>query len=497
MTSTLFPENGSLISIQQGKSDDCYLLASLDCLFHAGPEGLASIKSLFVETECGVSVHIKRSLISAHLKLAQLMKKYGYYYDAVNEADVFIIDKSRLEEIDSDPDGAQSNSLAVKILEHISAYYFEVNWEEFPRVNSMAAHSIAGRTTDSDAQFMGQLFGIATIDNYDIDTVIQLKALDPSYPMWIGIAHAGGRHALAIDEIRPSQTEGYDFILRNPHDNTQRECYTLNEIKSRRYYFCLFKLDSEKAALTHLLLSLPLQDGLVIMRTPIIAQWIIDLQKLKPNFSARDLKHCYTLYQEIPLIISIFNDLPVNEKLLFISTINHIQNGKEIFLSRLFISAYSSHELNTFIFRAHILNTVKENVASFEWLTIGITLFLTKSIWVPGFKELLVDESKNLTPSQLDTILNNIPIYGARNLFLALHHLSKVNTELATRFVHRAIQQFRCKFHFISLSFRALAQGISQEEPSEFQQWFAQATTLKDLCEALESHPACSIAMLN
>ena len=54
--------------IQQGRSGDCYLLASLDCILSSGSGGIEKIKSLFTQTADGVTVRIPYSDISKNLK---------------------------------------------------------------------------------------------------------------------------------------------------------------------------------------------------------------------------------------------------------------------------------------------------------------------------------------------------------------------------------------------------------------------------------------------
>ncbi|HEN5600279.1 TPA: hypothetical protein U6322_002441, partial [Legionella pneumophila] len=100
MTTPLFPKNDGFVTIRQGKTGDCYLLATLDCILNSGPEGYAAIKSLFKETKDGIEVRFKSSDLSQNLQKDKLQGKYKYHYDPINNQDVFFIDKKKIQEID-------------------------------------------------------------------------------------------------------------------------------------------------------------------------------------------------------------------------------------------------------------------------------------------------------------------------------------------------------------------------------------------------------------
>ncbi|BCA93846.1 hypothetical protein TUM19329_02070 [Legionella antarctica] len=46
----LFPNDNEIITLMQGKTGDCYLLAALDCIFHLGDEGRNKVKPGLNET---------------------------------------------------------------------------------------------------------------------------------------------------------------------------------------------------------------------------------------------------------------------------------------------------------------------------------------------------------------------------------------------------------------------------------------------------------------
>ncbi len=87
MLTALFPPKGRPITIKQGQTGDCYLLSSLNCMFHSGPGGLAQIQSLFTETEDGVTVRIKRTVKLQEENISN--DKYDYRHDKNTDEDVF------------------------------------------------------------------------------------------------------------------------------------------------------------------------------------------------------------------------------------------------------------------------------------------------------------------------------------------------------------------------------------------------------------------------
>ncbi len=203
----LFPRDDVAITLSQGKTGDCYLLAALDCVFNLGKEGRDAIKSLFTETDDGVIVRIKRSKQSAFLKPEKMKGKYEYFHDTITDEDVFKISTEKLGEIDKTTIGAQTNSLAVKILERISSYYYVSDWNNDGILASVLAHNIALRHSDTSTTFVGTLLGIDAYDTRDLDQIIKLKTINPQLPVYISMSYGKpdifgkfhGRHALRVE----------------------------------------------------------------------------------------------------------------------------------------------------------------------------------------------------------------------------------------------------------------------------------------------------------
>jgi hypothetical protein len=275
MTTPLFPENNSPPIIRQGNAGDCYLLASLDCIFNLGQEGYDVVKSMFTETEKGVEVRIKHTDQSKRLQKGKLECKYDYYYDEERQQDVIIVSKEILEQIDEYQEGVISNSLAVKILERLTSYYYASPLPNQP-LASIAAHEMPRRLseTETSTKFAAKFLGIGAHDvtGDNINEIIKLKTIAPEYPVYISIAYGNGRHALRIDKIVPNvNSDGeYDFVLVNPHDNQERETYSLGHIILSKPRFCTFTTKPYQHELTQVLLSrsFPTMIGEAIFANP-------------------------------------------------------------------------------------------------------------------------------------------------------------------------------------------------------------------------------------
>ena len=106
----LFPNTGEHITIKQGAVGDCYLLASLECLFRAN---IDLIKKRFSILDDGrIQICLKHSDLSKNLRADKLAGKYAYRFDVKNNSDVFILSEQQLEEIIVSQEGATTNSFA-------------------------------------------------------------------------------------------------------------------------------------------------------------------------------------------------------------------------------------------------------------------------------------------------------------------------------------------------------------------------------------------------
>lgn len=262
MLTPLFPENNGFISIKQRDAGDCYFLTSLECMFSAGEHGYSLIRRMFIQGDSGVELRFFHTAHSAHIKFDKLRGKYDYRYDRINNQDVFFISNQRLDEIDHADEGVITNSLAVKIIERISAYYYECDWDtayrRHPRVllrsESVSAHNTDARFQGSSTSFVSQLLGIPVLETFNLDQIILLKKIFPNQPIYMGMRvgepNVNGvllRHAFKIEKIRPDRHRigHHQFILIDPSNNELQHIYTQEHIHQRAPRFAIFKTDPQ------------------------------------------------------------------------------------------------------------------------------------------------------------------------------------------------------------------------------------------------------------
>lgn len=180
--------------------------------------------------------------------------KYTYFYDEETDEDVIFIENKKLEAIDSEHLSVQSNSLAVKILECISSYYYVGAWDNDEVDASIFAHDIPERHQETSTVFVAKLLGLEAIDTRDVNAIINLKAISPNEPIYISMEYGSrdtfgqthGRHALRIQSLTPIQGDDYEVVLINPWDNTKEEVFTLSDIKARNCRFSIFDIGNHK-----------------------------------------------------------------------------------------------------------------------------------------------------------------------------------------------------------------------------------------------------------
>ena len=277
----LFPANDAPVLMRQGAVGNCYMLAALDCILNAGPEGYRLVKSLFTETTDNITVRLKHSVQSAHIKPHMLAGKYTYYYDMSRNEDVFILGREKIFEIESSMAGVTTNSLAVRILERLFSYYYEPAWDSFAPMASVIAHNIPiRRYQGTSSAFVSKLLGIKIHESFDIDEIIKLKTICPEQPVYVsmsyGVADAFGqihtRHALRIDKIipKPGHPGEYDFILVNPWNNQKSETFSSAEIGTKNCRFCTYIINPEQHELTRMLLNLSVPQAQYVFAQPVL-----------------------------------------------------------------------------------------------------------------------------------------------------------------------------------------------------------------------------------
>lgn len=339
----LFPGKNKPLTLQQGPVDDCYLLVALDCIFNSGDEARDLLASKFKRTPVGLSVRIKRNNQSTHLKTDKMSGKYIHTYDRLTDEDVFFLSNQKLKEIDDSPKGVKSNSLAVKVLERISAYYYIGDWEHAEFSTSLTAHSISQRFSETSTRFVGKLLGVLAKDSEDIDEIIKLKLMNPNEAIYTSMAYGEpddhgkihDRHALRVDRIINKGNGNYDFVLVNPWDNQKQEVYSSDDLKNRDCRFCTFSTNQQKAELTTIFLKNPVAQGQYIYANPELFNLLFQMKKMNLLLKAKNIQKCINLHKQMPYLASLFNLLTEVDQKKMIQGIVDTKGDKEKFIEYL------------------------------------------------------------------------------------------------------------------------------------------------------------------
>lgn len=360
MPTPLFPPDGKPLFIKQGQGGSCYLLAALDCVFNTPLEEHKFIKDMFQRTaDGGIEVRIKQNIYSQDLQPDLVRRKYGFRVEeGPPPVEVFTLSKQRVEEINGDRDGVQSNSLAVEILERISSYYFQ---SRDSLVTSVYAHSskvrFRGDRGGAEAPFVESLLGLPpNLSKFSsIEDVIKLKRIYPEKPIYVamdygkrdeyGVIHSG--HALRIDKIIPNSNMpgGYEFILVNPWDTSKRESMSLDEIQRRRATFDIFNTKPERDELIPILLKMPDEKGQYVIENPDLCSMISRIIKRQPRlFDTSDaqsilIEKCIEIHKKMPAISKVFNESSSEQMSEIILSIYRMDKGDVDFLMERFSHA--------------------------------------------------------------------------------------------------------------------------------------------------------------
>ncbi|WP_115710019.1 hypothetical protein [Legionella sainthelensi] len=368
----LLPANDSPITINQGNTGDCYLLASLDCILKSGPEGRQTLKNLFTETEKGIEVRINYNAQSKFLYLEALKEKYGYREDNENHQHVIFIDRERLEEIDNTPGGVQSNALAVKILEHLIPYFFIAKWDHTQPQASFSAHSGKNRFgTLSEARFVADILNIQTEDYLinQLDDIIKLKDINASQPVYLAMAYGEidtfgkthGGHALRLNKIMANKKEPNrtTFFLINPwHNQEKPEIYTLDEIKQRNAHFSIFNPESSCKDIRSILATLANLRGKPVVVNTKLFDTLLTIKKVNSSLS-------------VPLVEGFldFNDKFEKNNDFFLIIFNSLEVSKQKNLLSFILSPHQK-ELTQFLAEHLPLEKLEEYLKNPEQLHI-------------------------------------------------------------------------------------------------------------------------------
>lgn len=270
---------------------------------------------------------------------------------------MFFLSNQRLQEIDDSFTGVDTNSLAIKILERISSYYYTGEWPNEDIGASIAAHDISSRHKGSSTEFVGKFLGVEAQDTRSLDDIIKLKTINPAQPVYISMAYGRkdyqgkihGRHALRIDKVVPKLPDGYDVILINPWDNQKRETFTLDEIKQRNYRFSVYHVNKQHGDLTTALLTCPTELGQYVFQNPPLFNLLLQLQQTSYPLTSKNIISCYTIYRSAPYLIPLLSLLSAEEKRVFWDCLVRSAGSKRDFIHAL-IKAIPNYPLIRLIY---------------------------------------------------------------------------------------------------------------------------------------------------
>ncbi|MFT4058562.1 MAG: hypothetical protein QM652_03340 [Legionella sp.] len=263
----LFPIDGKL-QIKQGDTGDCYLLTALECIYYAGEEAQRAFKSLFKRKYTGVELRIKQMGESDLLHTKdRLAKKYNYHYDANTKEHVFFFTNDVLQEIDDFKGGIQTNSLAVKILERISAHFYNFDWQN--EFNSVTAHD-----KEEDIKQRSPSFSTfsSSKNQHDLDWAI------------LNLSEADGKYIATHPEL-------YNKILIIKEKK---------DINPALISYCIllhkeFLIDKHEKLIEQLI-KLPKEDCSYISDHPNLHKMLIEMQEVK-SMDHNIIKACIELYK--------------------------------------------------------------------------------------------------------------------------------------------------------------------------------------------------------
>lgn len=322
----LFPQKDHPITIKQGRSAACFLLACLDCLLNGETEGADVVRKKFKQTTSGVILRIKRTDSTMKVHWEKMAGKYTYSYDPRTDEDVIFIDNQQLKEIDTSKKGSSSNSLAVKVLEHISAYYFQISWDG----ESLLAHKIHPKfrnnpiAKQSDTTFLAKLLGVQVTTFHDPSKLVKLKSINPMIPVYVGMNFGKRdrlgrqrRHALRVGNIKPLDNGEFEVTLINPWNNQEPTTCLLSELRKKKCHFAVFDSSPQKKLLTELFLEYRTEFGCELFRNKELAFLLCEMKQcglLDTEYTNSPLRSCVVLYKKLPNLVSNYRHLPYSER---------------------------------------------------------------------------------------------------------------------------------------------------------------------------------------
>jgi|GEM_PF-6510889 len=341
MPTPLFPIAAEPLMIVQGGTGNCYLLAILDCIYNLDEQTRSHVQSRFEAIMNGeefesISFRVKQTGKRKPVQTKNIKEKYTYVHNKDTDEDIFTLSAERSRFIDTDSE-VKSNSLAIKILERISAYYFDTAWGEGATAavvyqESKEAHKAAFRFKDPSAEFVANLMGVVASDNLALTGAIKFKKINPAEPVYIelqygkkddkGTMHA--RHALRIDRIEERPDGNHLFILRNPWNNLATESFTLQELEARAPALSMFSPNPQQAELKKRLLQMDEEFGVYLYQHPALLPIVADItDNQTPDVVHNLILWCVRLHQKAPELFKQFQHLSKEDMAIVASALKY------------------------------------------------------------------------------------------------------------------------------------------------------------------------------
>ncbi len=307
MRTPLFPENDEPLKYRQGDVGDCYLLVAFECLWNSGEKGRLFLKSMFEQKNGKILVKLPHTEQSFYLKPEDFEEKYHYYFDNINNQDIFVISGATLDAIDRSAEGVCSNSLALKILERLVSHYYEFNWSRRQRRGSLYAHNFEGERHSShysSTNFLSKIWGVDTY-SFSLEQIIKLKHLWPEQPVYVGMEHQSiidkdSRHAFLLESVVISKDlpGEHDFILINPWDNQKKECVRQTQFQTNNGRFVVYVIDPEF-----------FNQIKYVLKNPSLFDLLFHAKRICRFITSDFIRKFNKLHSEMPYLLDILNRL--------------------------------------------------------------------------------------------------------------------------------------------------------------------------------------------
>lgn len=236
----LFPDNPKDLTIAQGNTGDCYLLAAADAIIK-NPCTFNKLKSMFKQTDEGIEIRLSTKL-NVQQEASMRKKHYRYHFDEEKKEHVIFVPQVKVNQIDLTAE-VKTNSLAVKLLERITSYFYDAAMPEMADLSdpnaiapSIQAHELEGRHIGkTSSKFIAEVLSMGH-RSLSLEEVNKYAKVLPAPPFYLGLdwgekdryGRTDGRHAVRLDSI-----DNIHVRFANPWDNQEIKSMRLDDLETR------------------------------------------------------------------------------------------------------------------------------------------------------------------------------------------------------------------------------------------------------------------------